>query len=69
MKRCVAASLGLALLPTITVADELADGRLVELHPPGNLTPQHLWLAEPSSRWRSPAVRAVHAILSETALA
>ena len=69
VKRCVAAGLGLALLPTITVADELADGRLVELHPPGNLTPQHLWLAEPSSRWRSPAVQAVHAILSETALA
>ena len=51
VKRCVAAGLGLALLPTITVADDLADGRLVE----------------PSSRWRSPAVRAVHAILSETA--
>jgi molybdate transport repressor ModE-like protein len=69
VKRCVAASLGLALLPTVTVADELADGRLIELHPPDNLTPQHLWLAEPSSRWRSPAVRAVHATLSETALA
>jgi molybdate transport repressor ModE-like protein len=65
VKRCVAAGLGLALLPTITVADELADGRLVELHPPANLTTQHLWLAEPSSRWRSPAVRAVHAILSD----
>jgi DNA-binding transcriptional LysR family regulator len=67
VKRCVAAGLGLALLPTITVADELADGRLVELQPPDGLTPQHLWLAGPSSRWRSPAVRAVHATLSETA--
>lgn len=65
VKRCVAAGLGLALLPAITVADEFADGRLVELRPPGDLTPQRLWLAEPSLRWRSPAVRAVHAILSE----
>jgi molybdate transport repressor ModE-like protein len=65
VKRCVAAGLGLALLPTVAVADELADGRLVELRAPGDLTPQHLWLAEPSSRWRSPAVQAVvHAVLS-----
>jgi DNA-binding transcriptional LysR family regulator len=55
------------LLPTVAVAVELSDGRLVELRPPGNLTPQHLWLAEPSARWRSPAVRAVHATLIETA--
>jgi molybdate transport repressor ModE-like protein len=68
VKRCVAAGLGLALLPAVTVADELTDGRLVELRPPDGLTPQRLWLAEPSSRWRSPAVRAVHAALSETEL-
>ena len=67
VKRCVAAGLGLALLPTVTVVDELADGRLAELQPPAGLAPQHLWLAGPSSRWRSPAVRAVHATLSETA--
>jgi molybdate transport repressor ModE-like protein len=65
VKRCVAAGLGLALLPTVTVAGELADGRLIELQPPGRLTPQHLWLAWPSSRWRSPAVRAVHATLRQ----
>ena len=69
VKRCVAAGLGLALLPTVTVADELADGRLIELQPPGGLTPQHLWLAWPSSRWRSPAVRAVHATLSRPGFA
>jgi molybdate transport repressor ModE-like protein len=68
VKRCVAAGLGLALLPTVTVADELADGRLTELQPPGGLTPQHLWLAWPSSRWRSPAVRAVHATLNRPGL-
>jgi molybdate transport repressor ModE-like protein len=65
VKRCVAAGLGLALLPTLTVADELADGRLVELQPPDGLAPQRLWLAGSSSRWRSPAVQAVHATLSE----
>ncbi len=67
VKRCVAAGLGLALLPTVTVADELADGRLLELRRPAGLAQQHLWLAEPSSRWRSPAVRAVHATLSGAA--
>lgn len=66
LKRCVAAGLGVTLLPTATVTDELADGRLVELRPPADLAPQHLWLAAPSSRWRSPAVRAVHATLRET---
>jgi DNA-binding transcriptional LysR family regulator len=66
LKRCVAAGLGVTLLPTVTVADELADGRLVELRPPADLARQHLWLAAPSSRWRSPAVRAVHAVLRET---
>ncbi|WP_354670945.1 hypothetical protein [Actinomadura sp. DC4] len=45
----------------------MADGCLAELRPPGGLAPQHLWLAEPSSRWRSPAVRAVHAFLGDTA--
>jgi DNA-binding transcriptional LysR family regulator len=65
LKRCVAAGLGVTLLPTVTVADELADGRLVELRPPAALARQHLWLAAPSSRWRSPAVRAVHATLRE----
>lgn len=66
LKRCVAAGLGVTLLPTATVTDELADGRLVELRPPADLAPQHLWLAAPSSRWRSPAVRAVHTTLRET---
>jgi len=67
VKRCVAAGLGLALLPTVTVSNELAEGRLVDLQPPAGLAQQHLWIAEPSSRWRSPAVQAVHATLSETA--
>ncbi|GLY79418.1 LysR family transcriptional regulator [Actinoallomurus iriomotensis] len=67
LKRCVAAGLGVTLLPTVAVADELADGRLVELRPPADLARQHLWLAAPSSRWRSPAVRAVHDTLRETA--
>lgn len=64
VKRCVAAGLGLALLPTVTVADELADGRLVRLLPP-DLAEQHLWLVRPRSRWASPAVEAVHTLLTE----
>ncbi|GAA0363820.1 LysR family transcriptional regulator [Actinoallomurus spadix] len=65
VKRCVAAGLGLALLPTVTVADELADGRLVRLRPP-RLAEQRLWLLRPRSRWASPAVQAVRSLLAET---
>ncbi|WP_141577938.1 LysR family transcriptional regulator [Actinomadura sp. WMMA1423] len=65
-KRCAAAGLGLALLPTVTVAGELASGTLAELRPPAGLSRHRLWLAEPSSRWRSPAVRAVRAALIES---
>ncbi|WP_067801846.1 LysR family transcriptional regulator [Actinomadura formosensis] len=63
-KRCAEAGLGVALLPAVAVAGELADGRLAELRPPGGLSRQHLWLAEPAAGWRSPAVRAVHGILT-----
>lgn len=64
VKRCVEAGLGLALLPAATVAAELDDGRLVEL-PFADATPPRLWLAGPRSRWRSPAVQAVHTVLGE----
>jgi DNA-binding transcriptional LysR family regulator len=63
VKRCVEAGLGLALLPTATVAAELADGRLTGLRPPA-ITPPRLWLAGPRSRWTSPAVQAVHEMLT-----
>ncbi|GGQ39547.1 DNA-binding transcriptional LysR family regulator [Actinomadura coerulea] len=65
-KRCAAAGLGVALLPAVTVADELAAGTLAELPPPAGLSRHHLWLAEPASRWRSPAVRAVRAALVDS---
>ncbi|MGI5203768.1 LysR family transcriptional regulator [Spirillospora sp. CA-108201] len=65
-KRCAAAGLGVALLPAVTVADELAAGALAELPPPAGLSQHHLWLAEPASRWRSPAVRAVRAALIDS---
>ncbi|MFG2347050.1 LysR family transcriptional regulator [Streptomyces phaeochromogenes] len=44
-KRAAAAGLGIALLPTVTVAEELADGRLVALpwEPPFTLTTQLAW--------------------------
>ncbi|SNS07896.1 LysR family transcriptional regulator [Actinomadura mexicana] len=66
VKRCAAAGLGVALLPTVAVADELAAGALAELTPPAGLSRHHLWLAEPSSRWRSPAVRAVRTALIDS---
>ncbi|WP_149263516.1 LysR family transcriptional regulator [Actinomadura sp. K4S16] len=65
-KRCVAAGLGVALLPAVTVAGELAAGTLTELRPPAGLSRQRLWLAEPASRWRSPAVDAVRTALIES---
>lgn len=65
-KRCAAAGLGVALLPAVTVADELAAGALAELTPPAGLSRHHLWLAEPSSRWRSPAVRAMRTALIDS---
>jgi DNA-binding transcriptional LysR family regulator len=65
-KRCVAAGLGAALLPTVTVADELAAGALAELTPPAGLSRHHLWLAEPASRWRSPAVHALRTALIDS---
>ena len=64
VKRCVEAGLGLALLPAATVAAELTDGRLVKL-PFEDATPPRLWLAGLRTRWRSPAVQAVHAVLGE----
>ncbi|MEU9784995.1 LysR family transcriptional regulator [Streptomyces phaeochromogenes] len=44
-KRAAAAGLGIALLPAVTVAEELADGRLVALpwEPPFTLTTQLAW--------------------------
>lgn len=65
-KRCAAAGLGVTLLPTVTVADELAAGALVELPLPAGLSRHHLWLAEPASRWRSPAVHAVRTALIDS---
>ncbi|MGI3201815.1 LysR family transcriptional regulator substrate-binding protein [Streptomyces sp. GLT-R25] len=44
-KRAAAAGLGIALLPAVTVAEELADGRLVALRwePPFTLSTQLAW--------------------------
>ena len=63
VKRCVESGLGVALLPTATVESELAHGSLVELRPP-RTSAQHLWLVHSRKRWLSPAVRAVHSILT-----
>lgn len=63
VKRCVEAGLGLALLPTVTVAPELEAGRLVELRPPP-IERYHLWLLRRRGQWASPAVEAVSELLT-----
>ncbi|MDI5981531.1 LysR family transcriptional regulator [Amycolatopsis magusensis] len=63
VKRCVEAGLGLALLPTVTVAPELEAGRLVELRSPP-IARYHLWLLRGREQWASPAVEAVAELLT-----
>lgn len=65
VKRLVEAGLGVAVLPAATVAEEIADGRLLALPRPG-IAHQRLWLAESgAARGNSAAVEAVrHAILT-----
>lgn len=64
-RACVAAGLGLTLLPVVTVAEHLADGRLVRLDgPPVGPTP--VLLARHGRRSPSPAATAVMAALRAT---
>lgn len=58
IKRCVAAGLGVSVLPEVTVADELEGGKLAALDlagPPLEVETQTVWHA---GRWLSPAVEA-----------
>ena len=59
IKQCVAAEMGVAVLPHMTVARELADGRLVALPWAGSgfdVVTQMVWHPE---RWQSPALQAL----------
>ncbi|WP_399894251.1 LysR family transcriptional regulator [Streptomyces sp. BBFR51] len=57
-RNCVAAGLGLALLPLTTVAEELRRGRLVKLDGPG-FPDVPVRLARHRRRWTAPAAREV----------
>jgi DNA-binding transcriptional LysR family regulator len=58
IKQCVAAGMGLAVLPGVAVERELANGQLAALHwagPSLEVVTQMVWHAR---RWQSPALRA-----------
>ncbi|MFB6437421.1 LysR family transcriptional regulator [Streptomyces sp. NPDC056411] len=57
-RSCVAAGLGLTLLPRVTVAGQLAEGRLAEVAGPA-AEPVPVQLVRHRRRWVSPAARAV----------
>lgn len=57
-RSCVAAGLGLTLLPRATVERQLADGQLAEVHGPP-IPPVPVQLTRHRRRWTSPAARAV----------
>lgn len=65
VKQMVSAGLGLAIVPTVTIAAELATGRLVTLDAPELTLRRWLWRAQVVDRPVSPALRAFLAILSE----
>lgn len=66
IKQCVMAGMGLTVLPEVTVATELAQGRLVALPwsgPRYNMVTQVAWHKD---KWLSPALRAFLDLTSET---
>ena len=58
MKRCVEAGLGIAALPEVAVAGEVAAGRLAELRWEGGDIDVETQLAWSGGRWMSPALEA-----------
>ena len=57
-RSCVAAGLGLTLLPRATVVRQLAEGTLAEVHGP-EIPPVPVQLTHARRRWTSPAAQAV----------
>lgn len=65
IKQCVMAGLGIAILPEITVAREVARGELVTLHwpkPQLSISTRMVWHKE---KWLSPALRTFIALVHE----
>lgn len=65
VKQMVSAGLGLAIVPCVTIAAELAAGRLVTLDAPALTLRRRLWRAQVVDRPVSPALRAFLGILAE----
>jgi len=63
VKQMVSAGLGLAIVPSVTIAAELATGRLVALDAPELALSRWLWRAQVVDRPVSPALRAFLAIV------
>lgn len=67
VKRLVEARFGIAMLPAITAAEEVADGRLIALPSPV-VSPQRLWLAcSAATLETSAAIRAVRRLVQANA--
>ena len=66
VKQMVSAGLGLAIVPTVTIAAELATSRLVTLDAPELTLRRWLWRAQVVDRPVSPALRAFLAIVGES---
>jgi len=65
VKQMVSAGLGLAIVPRVTIAAELAAGSLVTLDAPALTLRRRLWRAQVVDRPVSPALRAFLGILAE----
>ncbi len=65
VKQMVSAGLGLAIVPRVTIAAELAAGSLVTLDAPALTLGRRLWRAQVVDRPVSPALRAFLGILAE----
>ncbi|GCE22937.1 LysR family transcriptional regulator [Dictyobacter kobayashii] len=65
IKQCVMASMGIAFLPAITVAKEIAQGRMVALHWPGHEFHVHTQVLWHKEKWLSPALNAFLTVTRE----
>ena len=65
IKRCVMSGLGFTYLPRFVAAEELADGRLVELRAPVSGVPAPALCAWRKGRWVTPAMELFLELLRE----
>ncbi|GHO86316.1 LysR family transcriptional regulator [Dictyobacter formicarum] len=65
IKQCVMASMGVAFLPEVTVAQEIAQGRLVALNWPEHNFHVHTQILWHKEKWLSPALNAFLTVTRE----